>query len=195
MWASGMEREVLVRRVMHCLIALAPIYFLIPDDLPVINVRRWVLLIIFFAAVSIVDAWRRWKKIPIFGLRPHEKDRIASFAWAAAGITLVLWLVPKDLATATLIGMALTDPFSGELRRTYGKTVTVVAISLAVYFLLAFSTLAIWGDHGIVACVMIAGVGACIAIPSEFWKSDVVDDDFLMLALPGTAMSLIALYV
>ncbi len=195
MGASGTEREVLVRRVMHCFIALTPIYFLIPDDLPVINVRRWVLLIIFFAAVSVFDAWRRWKRIPIFGLRPHENDRIASFAWAAAGITFVLWLIPKDLATATLIGMAFTDPLSGELRRVYGKNPSVIAAALAVYFLLAFSTLAIWADHTIGICALVAFVGACFAIPSEFVKSSIVDDDFLMLAIPGVAMGVVAQFV
>lgn len=191
----GTDREILVRRLMHCLIALAPLYFLIPDDLPVINLRRWVLLIVFFTAISIFDAWRRWKKIPVFGLRPHETDRIASFAWAAAGITFVLWLIPKDLATATLISMAFTDPLAGELRRIYGRNSMVLAISFVVFFFLAFSTLAIWADHTVVACVFIAAAGALAAIPSEAIKSPVVDDDFLMLAVPGVVMGLLALYV
>jgi len=192
---SGTDREILVRRISHCLIALAPLYFLIPDDLPVINVRRWVLLIIFFTAISAFDAWRRWKKITFLGLRPHEKERIASFAWAAAGITFVLWLIPKDLATATLIAMAFTDPFAGELRRVYKQTPAVIAVSLAFYFLLAFSTLAIWGDHSIGPCALIAAVGALVAIPAEAVKLPIVDDDFLMLAIPGVAMGVLALYV
>jgi hypothetical protein len=187
-----MDRDVMVRRVAHCFIALAPLYFLIPDDLPVINLRRWVLLIVFFTGISIFDAWRRWKKIPILGLRPHEQDRIASFAWAAAGITFVLWLIPKDLATATLTSMAFTDPFAGELRRVYGAKASVVAASMVLYFLLAFSTLAIWADHGVAACALIAFVGACVAIPSEFVKSAVLDDDFMMLAFPGVAMGVLA---
>jgi dolichol kinase len=190
-----MEEGELVRRMFHCLIALAPIYFLIPDDLPVVNVRRWVLLIVFFAAISVFDAWRRWKKLTFLGLRPHERERIASFAWAAAGITFVLWLIPKDLATATLISMAFTDPLAGELRGAYGQKLWVLLASLLTYFLLAFSTLAIWGDHQVAACAVIAVVGACLAIPSEAVKSQAIDDDFLMLVIPGVAMGLVALRV
>jgi dolichol kinase len=193
--ARLMDREVLVRRLVHCLIALAPLYFLIPDDLPVVNVRRWVLLIIFFVGVSIFEAWRRWKKVTFLGLRPHEKEQIASFAWAAAGITFVLWLIPKDLATATLISMALTDPLAGELRRIYGKKPSVIAASFAVYFLLAFSVLATWADHGVTSCAVIALAGALVAIPSEAVKLPAVDDDFVMLAVPGVVMGVLALYV
>jgi dolichol kinase len=193
--ARLMDREVLVRRLVHCLIALAPLYFLIPDDLPVIDVRRWVLLIIFFVGVSVFEAWRRWKKITFLGLRPHEKEQIASFAWAAAGITFVLWLIPKDLATATLIGMAFTDPLAGELRKTYGSRPSVFVASFAVYFLLAFSVLAIWADHHVTACAIIALAGALVAIPSEVVKLPVIDDDFVMLAVPGVVMGVLALYV
>lgn len=192
MGVFGTEREIVVRRLMHCLIALAPIYFLLPDDLPVINMRRWVLLIVFFVGVSIFDTWRRINKVPIFGLRPHEEDSVASFAWAAAGITFVLWMIPKPLATAVLIGMAFVDPLAGELRRVHGKKPWVYGASAAVYFALAFSTLAIWGDHSIPLSAVLALIGAAVAIPSEAIKVGVIDDDFLMLALPGVAVGVAA---
>lgn len=192
MGASGTEREVLVRRISHCLIALAPLYFLFPDDLPVLNVRRWVLLVVFLTSISVFDAWRRWKGITFLGLRPHEKERIASFAWAAAGITFVLWLIPKDLATATLISMAFVDPLAGELRRIYGQKSWVVVASAISYFILAFSTLALWGDHESATCALIALVGAGVAVPSEFIKVRSFDDDFLMLVIPGVAMGVVA---
>ncbi len=192
MGVIGTEKELMVRRLMHCLIALAPLYFLLPDDLPLINMRRWVLLIVFFAAVSIFDTWRRINKIPIFGLRPHEEESVASFAWAAAGITFVLWMIPKPLATATLIGMALVDPLMGELRRSFGQKVWVIAASIGVYFAIAFSTLALWGDHTIPMCIILAAIGALVAIPSEAIKVKVIDDDFLMLALPGVAVGVAA---
>jgi hypothetical protein len=187
-----MDRETAVRRFMHCLIALAPLYFLLPDDLPVINMRRWVLLIIFFVAVSIFDTWRRINKVPIFGLRPHEEDSVASFAWAAAGITFVLWMIPKPLATAVLISMAFVDPLAGELRRQYGTRPWVMGASIIVYFSLAFSTLAIWGDHTVGMSAVLAMIGAIVAIPSEVIKVRAVDDDFLMLALPGVAVGVAA---
>jgi hypothetical protein len=192
MGVFGTEKEILVRRMMHSLIALAPLYFLLPDDLPVINVRRWVLLIVFLAAVSVFDVWRRINKVPIFGLRPHEQESIASFAWAALGITLVLWMIPKPLATATLLGMAFVDPLAGELRRSFGKKAWVIAASIGVYFAISFSTLALWGDHTIALCTVLAMIGALVAIPSEAIKVKVIDDDFLMLALPGVAVGVAA---
>ena len=187
-----MEREELVRRILHCLIALAPIYFLIPDDLPVINVRRWVLLIIFLGAISIFDAWRRRKKITFLGLRPHEREGVASFAWAAAGITFVLWLIPKDLATAALIGMAFVDPLSGELRHIYARSIFVPALAFVAYFTLVFSTLAVWGDHDIAACALIAAIGSAVAVPSEAIKVRYLDDDFSMLVFPAVVMRMVA---
>jgi hypothetical protein len=38
-------------------------------------------------------------------------------------------------------------------------------------------------------------VGACLAFPSEAMKSQAIDDDFLMLVIPGVAMGLVALRV
>lgn len=187
-----MEREVLVRRCVHCLIALAPIYFLLPDDLPVLGVRRWVLLIAFLGSISVFDAWRRWKRITFFGLRPHEKENIASFAWAAAGITFVLWLIPKDLATAALIGMAFVDPLAGELRQKYRQKPLLVSVPIIAYFSIVLSTVVLWGDHTILGSALIAFVGACVAIPSEAIKIKYFDDDFSMLVFPAIIMSWVA---
>lgn len=187
-----MDKEVLVRRSVHCLIALAPLYFLLPDDLPVIGLRRWVLLIVFLVGIGVFDAWRRHKGLTFLGLRPHERKGTASYAWAAAGITFVLWLMPQDIATASLVSMAFVDPLAGELRTKYGKGPWPVMTSWVAYMALAFAIMALWGDHTVLQSSVLALAGAVVAIPSELLKVRYVDDDFTMLVFPAVAMTLIA---
>lgn len=187
-----MKKEITVRRLVHCLIALAPLYFLLPDDLPIIGLRRWVLLIAFIVGIGVFDAWRRHKGITFLGLRSHERKGIASYAWAAAGVTFVLWLITQDIATASLVSMAFVDPFAGELRSRYGKNPWIITSSGAVYFVLAFAVMALWADHDFAQSTLLALVGAAIAIPSELIKTKYFDDDFSMLVFPAMAMSLTA---
>jgi dolichol kinase len=187
-----MKKEILVRRSAHCLIAFAPLYFLLPDDLPLIGFRRWVLLIVFLAGIGIFDSWRRYKGITFLGLRPHERKGVASYAWAAAGVTFVLWFITQDIATASLVSMAFVDPFAGELRVRYGKKPWLVASSGIVYFALAFTVMALWADHTVAQSTILALVGAGVAIPSELLKVRYLDDDFTMLVFPAMAMSLAA---
>jgi len=187
-----MRREVVVRRLFHCLIALAPFYFLLPDDLPFIGLRRWVILIVFMVGIGVFDAWRIRKGITFTGLRPHERHGIASYAWAAAGVTCVLWLITQDIATASLVSMALVDPLAGELRGKYGKKSWPVGVSGLTYFLLALAIMVSWGDHTVGQSLILATVGAMVAVPSELLKVRYLDDDFTMLVFPATAMSLMA---
>lgn len=184
-----MKKDVLVRRSVHCLIALAPLYFLLPDNLPVIGLRRWVLLIAFLVSIGVFDAWRRRKGLTFLGLRPHERKGAASYAWAAAGVTFVLWLIPQDIATASLVGMAFVDPLAGELRPKYGKNPWPVVVSIIAYFAFALLIMALWGDHTVFQSAILALVGAGVAIPSELLKVRYVDDDFTMLVFPALAMS------
>lgn len=189
---STMRREVAVRRIIHFLVALAPLYYALPVELPVLSVHRWTLVVIFFAGVCVFEAYRLWRGVTFFGLRPHEKNQIASFAWAAAGITAVLWLCPHDIAAAALVGMALVDPLAGELRKAKGYAVAAVA-SVAVYFALAFSVIYLWGWRDDVMVLALATLGALTAVAAESTKVKYVDDDFLMLVIPGGLMTALTL--
>jgi hypothetical protein len=190
-----MKKEVVIRRVIHGLMALAPIYYLLPVDLPVIGVRRWVLLITFFAIIIVIEVIRLPKGILILGLRPHEKNQIASFVWAAAGITAALWLFPHDIATTVIVGMAFVDPLAGELRtHGVGKWRNIGASSI-VYFAICSAILVLANDRSLLVLMLLASVGTVIAIGSEHFKSVHVDDDFLMVCAPGIAMTALALVV
>ncbi len=188
-----MNNEVLMRRAVHCLMALAPVYYLFPVDLPVIGVRRWVLLIAFFAVVGLIEAIRLPKGILIFGMRPYEKEKIAAFVWAAAGITAALWLFPHDIASAVIVGMALVDPLAGELRSRKVGTSMCVGVSSLVYLAICGTTLLIANHHSLPVVMMLALVGTAVAIVSEHFKNAYVDDDFLMACAPGVVMTALAL--
>ena len=187
-----MKKEILIRRLVHAAVAFAPLYFLLPDDLLVPGLRRWILLVIFFCSILLFEAYRLWKGFTFLGLRPHELNQIASFAWAAIGITLVLWLFPEDIATAALVGMALVDPLAGELRSKYGGRGSTMALSLLAYFVLAFSIIGLWGDRDIGGAAFLAFVGAGVAIPAEAFKAKYIDDDFAMAFFPAVLMSWVA---
>ncbi len=190
MWIrTHMRRDVLVRRGMHALIALAPLYFALPVELPVEPLRRWMLLMGFFVGVVIFEVVRLWKGVTFLGLRPHERNQIASFAWAAAGVTLLLWLFPEDIASGALVAMALVDPLAGEMRGLKKKDTVIVPVSIFTYFVLCLVVSAFVGERELGFYVLLAIVGSAVAIPSERFKVKYVDDDFLMLVLPALAMT------
>jgi len=190
-----MERAELVRRFAHALVALAPIYYLLPVDLPYVGFRRWVLLIVFISAMFVFESVRIWKKWTFLGLRPHETGRLASHAWAAAGLVLVLWLFPHDIASAAIVGWALVDPFMGILRGTKLARSSVVAFSCMAYFVLAVAMLVLWGERPILEMAVLSGVGMAVAIPAEWFKIPRVDDDFLMSVLPALVMMALSLVI
>lgn len=191
-----MEREVLVRRFVHALVALAPIYYLLPDDLPYVGLRRWVLLVLLIAGIFAFEGLRLWKKFTVLGLRPHERDRLASHAWAAAGLVIVLWVVPeKDIASAAIVGWALVDPLMGEMRGRKMRSRSVVAVSAAAYFVLALALFALWNMRPIAEMAALCALGAAVAIPSEYLKVRFVDDDFMMSVAPAFAMLALSLAV
>ena len=188
-----MDREVLVRRLVHCLVAVTPVYYLIPEELP--PFRRWHLLIAFFLVIAAVESIRLWRRATFFGLRPHEKHSIASFAWAAAGITIALWLMPWEIATPVLIGMGLVDPLAGELRRTGRPRCLTICMPMIAYASICAVALCALTDAAMLVVIPLSAVGAVLAVAAERWRSSYVDDDFLMIIVPGAIMSLLWLAV
>ena len=186
-----MDRSNLLRRSAHALIALAPIYYLLPTEFPVVPVHRWQFLILLFAIVAVFEAFRLRKGMTFKGLRPHEGYTIASFAWAAAGITIALWLMPMEIATPVLIGMGLCDPLVGELRRMNAKKTTQILFPMVVYFAICCVSLSLMTDVVTITVVALSFVGAWLAVMAERTRIPMVDDDFLMIIVPGIAMSLL----
>jgi hypothetical protein len=188
-----MKKDVVLRRGVHASMALAPLYYALPVNLPFLGIHRWSVVVAFFSAIMLFEAVRLWKGITFMGLRPHEKDQIASFAWAAAGITAVLWLCPHDIASAALIGMALVDPLAGELRRAEVRDRMTVSSTLLIYFGICITSMLAWDMRSAIASLVLSVVAAPLAIASERIKTPYIDDDFLMSVIPAAAMTGLAL--
>lgn len=186
-----MERAVMFRRVVHCLLALAPAYYLFPVELPGLGLGRWVLLIGFIAVIATLESVRLLMGWDFFGLRPHEKNQIASFVWASAGVVLALWFFREDVATAAIIGMALVDPLAGELRRTRPGLITIW-LPTAVYATIAVVVFAVCGLMSAPAVLTVSLIGAVAAVGVERNKIRYLDDDFLMIVVPCLLMELFA---
>ncbi len=188
-----MNRETAVRRLIHCLAAFAPLYYLVPVDVPVLGVPRWVILIAFIALVAAIEAVRLPKGILFLGMRPHEKNQIASFVWAAAGVTVVLWLLPHYIATGAVVGWALVDPLAGELRTRGVQRRDNAVLSSLAYLAICGAMLFLTWSLRVTAVLVLAAAGTAAAVASEQLKNRYLDDDFLMLCLPGLLMTLLAL--
>lgn len=184
-----MRKDVAIRRVVHGLVALAPLYYLIPSEVPGIGVGRWVLLVCFLLTITAFETVRLSKGWSFLGLRPHEKRSIASFAWAAGGITIALWVFPPAIASAALVGMAIVDPVAGELRQRWPDHVASVIAPSAAYFTISFSILTVFEEFDPIGVSALAAAGTVSAILFERMKFPHVDDDFLMIVVPGALMS------
>ena len=188
-----MRKDVVMRRGVHASIALTPLYYALPENLPVIGWHRWTLVVVFFAGIMLFEAYRLRRGITFMGLRPHERDQIASFAWAAAGITAVLWLCPHDIAAAALVAMALVDPLAGEMRSAGYRDRSTVPLSLSVYFVLCVLVLILWDMRPDGESLALAALATVLGVASERFKVRYVDDDFLMAVVPAGAMTALAL--
>lgn len=186
-----MDRSNLLRRSVHLLVALAPLYYLLPVEFEGVPVRRWQLLIAFFIAIAVFEAVRLRRGVTFTGLRPHEGHSIASFAWAAAGITVALWLMPMEIATPVLIGMGLCDPLAGELRRMKARRSSQIALPIGVHIVICVAALVMMTDASIALILLISFIGSSLAVATERHRMPLLDDDFLMIVVPGAAMSML----
>ncbi len=188
-----MERDVMVRRCAHLSVALAPVYYLIPEELPLTEAPREVLLFFFLSGVVLFDNFRLRRRIALTGLRPHECDSVASFVWAALGITIALWLFPMWIAIAVVVGMAVVDPLAGELRTARASPALSLSVPIAVYFGISAAALLLSGEFDTLVAIGLSAIGAILAVGAEAADIRCVDDDLLMIVVPGFALTALTL--
>ncbi len=180
------DRERIVRRIVHMTIVLAPIYYFIPEYI-VPGLPKREALILLMIAILAFEAFRLQLRIKIAGLRSYEYSRLSSFSWAFMGVCMVVLFFPFPIALAAFVGLAFMDPLAGELRHSGHRQLANVIwpISFAIF------TLILLYHYSPADVPFTMGfAGSTVSWLSEKLKFRSIDDDFLMAVLPAVSMLL-----
>ena len=181
------------RRILHGAGAFVLLYFVLPSDFFVV-ISTTALLVVLLVAVLVLEGLRHAFKFRLGLIRPYEQDRIGSYAWYAVALTVAVLAFPPPIAAVVVLGVALVDPLTGELRRRDEPKRFLPIVPIAVYTLLGAIALALGFGWTWVAAVGASFTLGVVAIVVEQWRIPGVDDDLLMTLVPGVLGS-IWLYV
>lgn len=184
----NMDREALLRKIVHLSAPLYLVYYLLPSPLWSGGPPRELGLMAVLITVLIVEAVRLYKGVRIPGLRDYEGHRISAAAWAAIGIALAMLFFPLSLAAPAIAGMAFIDPLISMLRSTRWYPWA----PLLAHFLLTLSILLLFYGPS-PRPVMAAVLASILAVGAEALRSRRVDDDFLMVVVPLLGMAAVML--
>ncbi|QLH75011.1 MAG: hypothetical protein HPY73_05865 [Methanomassiliicoccales archaeon] len=171
-----------IRRAVHVATPLFLVYYWIPSPVWEGGPEKETGLVIFLASVLVFEMVRRLTGLDIVGLRKYEKWRMAAYAWAAIGLTIVFLTMPFEVAVPAVIGMAWVDPLIGELRSR--REDLYPQFPMAVYFSLTLISLTVLVGLDL-ATFIAAAISAPFAIWVErqmFWR---LDDDLTMMVFPA----------
>ncbi|HEV2315974.1 MAG TPA: hypothetical protein VGV89_00130 [Thermoplasmata archaeon] len=172
------------RRVLHGLGALVVVYYLLPDRFFVVVSTEQALLIAL-GVMLVLEGLRHLVRLELPTVRAIEKDRVASFAYFATALVIVVVLFPVSIAVVAAVGSSLVDPLIGELRLSSRYRRLYPAFPLALYAGIAMVALGLLADWSLVE-VVVLGVGAAvIAVAVEWPKHRWLDDDLTMTLAPA----------
>lgn len=180
----------IARRITHCLGVLVLIYYALPAGVFVIVSKEEVLLAALVAA-WMLEGLRHALHFDLAMIRPHERDRVASYPFYATALAGAILLLPIPIAAAVILGTALVDPLAGELRLNERTRVLYPALPFLVYAFLAWTGLALVGGWPWGWSAMLALLAAAIGISAEYPKIPWIDDDLVMTFAPALALYLI----
>ena len=151
------------------------------------------MVLLVLLGLLVLEATRLLTGRVFFGLREYEKGQLSAFAWAGIGVTIAFLFFPMPFVVCAVFGLAWTDPLIGEMRRK--KLMRYYpGIPLIVYFFISASCLLAISEFTIIQIIIFSITGSIVAISVEKPKLP-VDDDFLMLVVPLTAVTLINCYL
>lgn len=180
------------RRALHLVGGLVLLYYLLPPGFfLVLSVEE--VLLLGLAAVLLLEAARHLAGVELPTIRPYERRRVASYAFYAVALTVVVIVFPRPVAWAAVLGVAIVDPLLGELRPRSRSAWTLVVLPVAVYAALAGSALSIVGGYAPLAAGLGGGLMALVGVAVERPKLRVVDDDLAMTLAPAVALELLLL--
>ncbi|MEW5760476.1 MAG: hypothetical protein AB1779_06905 [Candidatus Thermoplasmatota archaeon] len=175
-----MDNEKLLRRIFHMSAIVFLFYYLLPDNLWIDFPKNLAVLIVLMF-ILFIEIFRLSTRKIFFGLRENEKVRMASYAWAALGLSIGFIFFPMKYVVPVIIGMAIVDPLIGELRNSKYKNLYPI-LPFAVYALILFIFLFQFSQSPLL--ILFALVGSFVALAVEFPKIKYIDDDFLLIFVP-----------
>jgi hypothetical protein len=173
------------RRAVHAIGAAALLYYILPSPLFGVLPKEEILLGAL-AAVLLLEVLRHAVGLPLPLLRDYEEHRVAGFAFFAIALVAVLLLAPRPVAAAVILGTAVVDPVTGELRAQAPRLYP--AVPLVLYGALATIGLAGIGGWPLVPSIGLAAVAAVVAVAAEAPKYRWLDDDLVMTFVPALAL-------
>lgn len=187
----------LFRRAFHLASPVFLVYYWIPEcvtrpDLtagqcPAAGgLTREGLMLLFLGTALCIEVARIALRIPIFGMRGYEAQRVSAYAWGTVGLALAFVLFPPVLVVPAFCGMAWIDPLCAWARKK-GRHPWIPAIAYAAVFA---SLLAAIGGTPPLEVVALTAVATPVAIYAEHVDIKRVDDDFLMTIAPLVAATL-----
>lgn len=105
----------LFRRGLHLANVLFFVYYIIPDQV-VFLPKRVGVIVLFMIIPLVVEMVRTRKGIVLLGQRLHEDRMPGSYAWSLWSTTLIILLLPQQIALPVIMIYAIGDPIIGEIR-------------------------------------------------------------------------------
>ncbi|MEW5936561.1 MAG: hypothetical protein AB1665_01920 [Candidatus Thermoplasmatota archaeon] len=184
-----MSKGELFRRAFHLCAPVFLVYYAMPGDMWGLGVSREQLLLIVLAGVLMIEAARYAKGITFLGLRDYEAKRISAYAWAGMGLTIAFLCFPMHLVVPVVFGIGWTDPLIGVLRKRSSSLYP--GLPFLLYSMICACAFALLNLCEIFYLLPLPLIGSAAALASEYPKSRVVDDDFLMQVVPLGVMYLV----
>lgn len=182
------------RRCLHGAGAAVLVYYLLPVDFFRI-IPNWAVLLAALGVVLLLEALRWTAGVELPTIRPHERERIASFAYFALGLVAAVLLFPKAIAVAVVLGTALVDPMIGEIRHRPAAHRLYPSLPLAAYGVMGFAAFRWVGVWSFAAAVVGAIAAALIAVGVERVRAQHLDDDLTMTIVPGALLTIVVVVV
>ncbi len=180
------------RRILHLLGLLVLLYYVVPPDFFVVLSTKEVLILVLAAAL-VVEASRHLLRVEVPLIRPVEEDRVASYVYFAVALVAAVLILPMAIATVVAVGTSVFDPLVGEMRLSRRYARYYPGVPVVLYALMAGGVLAALTPWGPLEVVVLALLGAIVAIASEAPKYRWLDDDLAMTLLPGLLLAGLAL--
>lgn len=136
----------LFRRGLHLANVLFFIYYLLPDPVLFLPKRAGV-VVLFMIIPLMVEIVRTRKGVVLLGQRLHEDRMPGSYAWSLWSTTLIILILPQQIALPVIMIYAIGDPIIGEIR-LWRKN-----LALPLGFIILFLLFLPFG-YGIIPCAV-----------------------------------------